>query len=97
MGAQKTGNLKPNMAKSKNFFSSRQPFDNRKTKSYLLSVVYRKLILKKRNIDTNFKILTHAILLPFHIKNQNQLNGHELTEEKNGRINFFFNRRQRLR
>ena len=34
--------------------------------SYLLSVVYRNLILKKENIDTNFKILTQAILLPFH-------------------------------
>ena len=55
---------------------------NLKLRLYLLSVVYRNLILKKKTLILISKILTHAILLPFHIKNLNQSNGHELIERK---------------
>ena len=81
MGAQQSGNITPIMAKS-NDFSFTQPFGNYILRLYLLSVVYRNLILKKKTLILISKILTHAILLPFHIKNLNQSNGHELIEKK---------------
>ena len=48
-----------------------------------MSVVYRKFDSQKTNIDSKCIKITHAILLPFHIKNHNQSNGHELKEKKN--------------
>ena len=47
-----------------------------------MSVVYRKFDSQKTNIDSKRIRITHAILLPFHKKNHNRSNGHELTEKK---------------
>ena len=49
---------------------------------YQMSVVYRKFDSQKTNIDSKCIKITHAILFPFHIKNHNQSNGHELKEKK---------------
>ena len=47
-----------------------------------MSVVCRKFDSQKTNIDSERIRITHVILLPFHIKNHNQSNRHEIKGKK---------------
>ena len=49
-----------------------------------MSVVCRKFDSQKTNIDSERIRITHVILLPFHIKNHNQSNRHEIKGKKKG-------------